>query len=79
METMANLFKDQLVKQLSHHGLAPDAVPGFMKIFSSSLDGDKTLTLNQVNQRITFLGWPDGEINYHTYQLALAYLESASN
>lgn len=76
---MANLFKDQLVKQLSRHGLAPDAVPGFMKIFTSSLDGDKSLTLNQVNQRITYLGWPDGEINYHTYQLALAYMESSGN
>jgi len=74
---MTNLFKNQIVKKLSHHGLAPEAFPGFMKIFSSSLDGNMRLTLNQVNQRITYLGWQDGEIDYHTYQLALAYLESS--
>lgn len=76
---MNDLFKDQLVKQLSRHGLASDAVPGFMKIFSSSLDGNTNLTLPQVNRRITYLGWQDGDINYHTYQLALACLESADN
>jgi hypothetical protein len=76
---MTNLFKKQLVKKLSHHGLTPEAFPGFMKIFSSSLNGNMRLTLNQVNQRITYLGWQDGEIDYHTYQLALAYLESAGN
>ena len=79
MEAMGNLFKDQLVKQLSRHGLTSDAVPGFMKIFSSSLDGNTGLTLHQVNQRISYLGWRDGDIDYHTYQLALAYLECSGN
>lgn len=74
---MTESFKNLLVRQLARHGLAPEAFPGFMKIFSSSLDGNMRLTLNQVNQRITYLGWQDGEIDYHTYQLALAYLESS--
>ena len=68
------VFIDHLEKK----GIEQEIVNRFIKDLINSKFDDQNTSLNQVSSYLTSLGWEDTLIDYHTLQLAKAYLENIS-
>ena len=66
-----------LVQRLRHKGMDLCLIPGFIRSLANSFFVDPRMNLLQVNNRLHYLGWKDVDLDYHTFQLALACFESA--
>ena len=66
-------------RHLEKKGIGQVIIERFIKDLVNSKFDDPNITLNQVNSCLTSLGWEDTLIDYHTLQLAKAYLENGSS
>jgi len=70
-----NQFKQLFTKRLERMGMEIGIIPAFIKSLSNIIFLNSDMTLLQVNDRLRLLGWDDVELDYHTFQLAIAFLE----
>ena len=70
-----NQFKQIFTKRLERIGIEIGIIPAFIKSLSNIIFLNSDLTLLQVNDRLRLSGWEDVELDYHTFQLAIAFLE----
>jgi hypothetical protein len=68
-------IKSILLKRLKSKGLDPSLIPGLIKDISNTMLNIRYVTLEQVNERLRFLGWDNIELDEHTFQLVIAHLE----
>ena len=69
-------LKEVLTKQLKEKGIEQNQMPLFMKDLVNALSVSDSLDLSVVNNQLHVLGWTDFELDYHTFQLAKAYIEN---
>ena len=65
-------------RHLEKKGIGQEIINRFIKDLINSKFDDPNTSLNQVSSCLTSLGWDDKLIDYHTLQLAKAYLENSS-
>ena len=65
-----------LRQRLENKGLDSSTIPGYMRSLTNALDKKPHMTLNQVNQQMDYVGWRGVELDYHTWELTRATLES---
>ncbi|MCP3953080.1 MAG: hypothetical protein GY697_12810 [Desulfobacterales bacterium] len=65
-----------LRQRLEKKGLDSSTIPGFMRSLTNALDKQPHMTLNQVNRQMDYVGWRGVELDYHTWELTRATLES---
>ena len=66
-------------RYLEKKGIEQEMIERFIKDLINSKFDDPNISLNQVNNYFTSLGWEDALIDYQTLQLAKAYLENGSS
>ena len=69
-------LEEVLTKQLKEKGIEQDQMQLFIKDLAHTLSVANSLDLTEVNNRLYVLGWSDFEMDYHTVQLAKAYIEN---
>ena len=67
------------IEHLEKKGIEQENIHRFIKDLVNSKFDDPNTSLYQVSSFLTFLGWEDTIIDYHTLQLAKAYIESGSS
>ena len=72
-------IKKVFFSHLKKKGIEQVIIDRFIKDLINSNFDDPNTTLNQVSYYLTSLGWEDTLIDYHTLQLAKAYLENVSS
>ena len=71
-------IKKIFIDHLEKKGIEEETVERFIKDLVNSKFDDPNTSLNQVSSCLTALGWEDTLVDYHTLQLAKAYLENSS-
>jgi hypothetical protein len=69
-------FREVLMFRLEQKGIAQPLIPGFLRILADFLMHDPDMNLTEVNTRLKYVGWDEPGIDYHTLQLAIAYIET---
>ena len=73
-------FTSDLKQVLFHHlelkGIEKDLIPSFIKSMKICLVANPAMNHLQVDKELRLLGWNDFKLDYHTLQLAIAYLET---
>lgn len=64
---------------LEKKGIELEIIDRFIKDLVNSKFDDPGTSLNQVSSYLTSLGWEDTLVDYHTLQLAKAYLENSDS
>lgn len=75
MEEYTEDIKNLLIEKLEKKGIEQNIIPRFIKDLLNSEFNDPAISLYQVNNHLHLLGWEDVQLDYHTSQLAIAYLE----
>jgi hypothetical protein len=75
MAQALNSVKGQFMKRLKDKGIEECLIPGFLRILANSLIGYPDTNLFLINKKLGYLGWPDFELDEHTFQLAMACFE----
>ena len=70
-----NNIKLTLIQRLEKKGLESDLIPSFIRSLANSYVVNPQMNVSQVNQKLQYLGWAGVEVDYHTFQLALACFE----
>ena len=65
-----------LRQRLENKGLNSSTIPGYMRSLTNALVKKPHMTLNQVNRHMDYVGWRGVELDYHTWELTRATLES---
>lgn len=65
-----------LRQRLENKGLDSSTIPGYMRSLTNALIKKPHMTLNQVNRQMNYVGWHGVELDYHTWELTRATLES---
>jgi hypothetical protein len=65
-----------LRQRLENKGLDASTIPGYMRSLTNALEKKPHMTLNQVNRQMDYVGWRGVELDYHTWELTRATLES---
>ena len=65
-----------LRQRLENKGLDSSTIPGYMRSLTNALDKKPHMTLSQVNQQMDYVGLRGVELDYHTWELTRATLES---
>lgn len=65
-----------LRQRLENKGLDSSTIPGYMRSLTNALVKKPHMTLSQVNQQMDYVGWRGVELDYHTWELTRATLES---
>ena len=71
-----NQLTQILIDRLEKKGMDPNIIPGFMRSLASTVLVSPATNLVQVNDTLQSLGWDEFELDYRTYELATACLES---
>ena len=58
------------------NGIEASLIPGFIRSLANAFLINPDMSHYQANKRLKYLGWPDIEIDYHTFQLAVTALET---
>lgn len=66
------------INHLEKKGIEEVIADRFLKDLINSKFNDPNISMYQVTSFLTHLGWDDAVIDYHTLQLAQAYLENSS-
>jgi len=69
-------FKQILIAHLIAKGLEKETIPSFIRSMRIYLSNDPKINYLKANKHLHFLGWNDIEVDYHTFQLAIAYFEA---
>jgi hypothetical protein len=72
----AGAIRQTLFARLEKLGIDDLLVPGFFRSLINSHRVDPHMTLLQINRKLRYLGWKDLNLDYHTWQLAIACIES---
>jgi len=75
MGKIMNQIKHTLIQRLEKKGLESDLIPSFIRSLANSYVVNPQMDFSQVNQKLQSLGWAGVEVDYHTFQLALACFE----
>ena len=75
-ETFSDNPKQVLFERLKLKGMKKDTIYSYIRSIRICLSINPTMNRLQVNKELNFLGWNDFELDYHTLQLAIAYLET---
>ena len=70
-----NQIKRTLIRRLEKKGLESDLIPSFIRSLANSYVVNPQMNVTQVNQKLQYLGWAGVDVDYHTFQLALACFE----
>jgi hypothetical protein len=70
-----NQIKEILFQRLQKNGVDFNFIPGFIRSPVNSCSNDPEMSLSQINRRLCYLGCNGIELDYHTLQLAIAFLE----
>lgn len=73
---MAEQLKEILFRRLEGKGISPQAAPGFIRNLTNVLSEYPLLSISEVNRIMQYLGWQDVDLDYHTFQLVIADLNS---
>ena len=65
-----------LIKRLEKKGMGPEMIRGFIKSLANTILDEPHMNLLQINKRLHSLGWDGFELDYHTFQLAIACFEA---
>jgi hypothetical protein len=68
-------IRQLLFQRLENVGIGADSVSGLMRNVANCLHIDGNMSLAEINRRLRHLGWEDGQLDYHTYQLMVAWIE----
>ena len=68
-------IKQLLFQRLEDAGIGSASVSGLMRDVANCLRIDGDMSLSEVNRRLSSLGWEDGQLDYHTFQLLVAWIE----
>ena len=71
-------IKRQLFQRLEAVGIGSESVAGLKRDVANCLRVDADMSLMEVNRRLSYLGWEDGQLDYHTYQLLVAWIEDTA-
>ena len=74
----SNQYTKPLTERLKKKGIEQNHIQGFINDLMNSYFDDPSMNLLQLNDRLHLLGWLDIQLDYHTFQLAKAYLGSNS-
>jgi len=69
-------FKQMLVDRLEVRGLEKDTIPSFIRSMRICFVNDPQMNHLKTNRQLQFLGWNDIEVDYHTFQIAIACFEA---
>jgi len=72
---MERLIKT-LIELLVSKGMELTSIPAFIRNLANTLASDPSLSLEELNRQIHFLGWDDFELDPYTLHLVLATFES---
>ena len=75
-ETDPGHLRSELVRRLAALGIHRDLVPGLIRNIAVAHRIDPYIDRMRFNRRLRYLGWSDLNLDYHTWQLALACLEA---
>jgi len=64
------------VQRLEKKGLAPSAIPGFLRSVMIVVADNPPMSLQEMNKRLHAIGWDSFEMDDHTLQLITASLEA---
>jgi len=67
-----------LRQRLENKGLDSSTIPGYIRSLTNALVKKPHMTLSQVNRQMDYVGWRGVELDYHTWELTRATLESES-
>ena len=76
MENVNKNIEKILIQQLEKKGIGQKIFPRFIKDLINSRFNDPNISLIQVKNHMNSLGWEDINLDYHTFQLAMAYVEN---
>ena len=68
-------LEQALIQQLESRGLARSIIPGFLKNLASYFFENPHLNLSEANKKLSYLGWEEIQLDYHTFQMAITWLE----
>ncbi len=71
-----NTLEHTLFCRLEESGIDRPLVPGFLRNLANTQTSRLQMNLSQVQAQLKYLGWNDIQLDYHTWQLAEAYLVS---
>lgn len=69
-------IKRTLISRLEKLGIECKLMPGFIRSLMGSYNLNPQMNLRQLNRRLHYLGWKDLDLDYHTWQLAIACYET---
>ena len=69
-------LEEKLFYRLKESGIDRPLVPGFLRNLENSRKTKLPMNHFQAQAQMRYLGWNDIELDYHTWQLAEAYLVS---
>jgi hypothetical protein len=67
---------ESLLHRLENRGFEAVAIPRFVKDVASTLSINHHIDLQEMNRRLNLLGWGPVELDYHTFQMIIASLET---
>jgi len=65
-----------VIKRLEEKGIRSDIIPGFVRNVINAISINPECNLQELNNRLHFLGWDDFELDEHTLQLVIAGFEA---
>ena len=68
-------IKQLLFQRLEDAGIDSASVSGLMRDVANCLRIHRDMSLSEVNRRLSYLGWEDGQLDYHTFQLLVVWIE----
>jgi hypothetical protein len=68
-------LEQTLFYRLEQSGLDRSLVPGFLRNLANTRAAATFLNHSQMQAQLKYLGWNDLELDYHTWQLAIAYMD----
>ena len=69
-------LKKNLIERLIERGMEPNLIPGFIRLLVTAVMVNPHMDLIEANERLHSLGWDSFELDYHTFQLAMACFEA---
>ena len=69
-------LKQILLLRLEEQGIDARNIPGFIRSLAGAILNNPGMNHDQVNQRLRYLGWDGFDVDYHTFQLAIACFEA---
>ncbi|WP_153307427.1 hypothetical protein [Desulfospira joergensenii] len=70
------MLDQKLIHKLMENGVEASLIPGFIRSLANAFLINPDMSHTQANKRLQYLGWPDIEIDYHTFQLAVTSFET---